>query len=117
MPTAEQAKAVVERYDIMPKDSGGSHGAKRPPSADYSTLVYPVYLPILTERAQKGDGVAITTIGEMPFPDATKTLVEEWAAKEKVDVTIDYIPSQGMKNLITIAAESPTGPSRGSARP
>ena len=37
---------------------------------------------------------------------ATKTLVEEWAAIEKVDVTIDYIPSQGMKNLITIAAES-----------
>src|SRR5215510_313096 len=37
---------------------------------------------------------------------ATKSLVEEWAAKEKVDVTIDYIPSQGMKNLITIAAES-----------
>src|SRR4051794_40674265 len=38
--------------------------------------------------------------------NATKTLVEEWAAKEKVEVTIDYIPSQGMKNLITIAAES-----------
>src|SRR4051812_39620447 len=38
--------------------------------------------------------------------NATKTLVEEWAAREKVDVTIDYIPSQGMKNLITIAAES-----------
>jgi ABC-type glycerol-3-phosphate transport system substrate-binding protein len=37
---------------------------------------------------------------------ATKSLVEEWAAKEKVDVTIDYIPSQGMKNLITIAAEA-----------
>src|SRR6185312_13183292 len=37
---------------------------------------------------------------------ASKTLVEEWAEKEKVDVTIDYIPSQGMKNLITIAAES-----------
>jgi len=38
--------------------------------------------------------------------NASKALVEEWAAKEKVDVTIDYIPSQGMKNLITIAAES-----------
>src|SRR5260370_1062842 len=37
---------------------------------------------------------------------ATTTLVEEWAAKEKVAVTIDYIPSQGSKNLITIAAES-----------
>src|SRR5204863_5989469 len=37
---------------------------------------------------------------------ATTTLVEEWAAREKVAVTIDYIPSQGSKNLITIAAES-----------
>ena len=38
--------------------------------------------------------------------NATKSLVEEWAAKEKVDVSIDYIPSQGNKNLITIAAEA-----------
>ncbi|MEQ1611403.1 MAG: extracellular solute-binding protein [Hyphomicrobiaceae bacterium] len=37
---------------------------------------------------------------------ATKTLTEEWAAKEKVEVSIDYIPSQGNKNLLTIAAES-----------
>ena len=34
----------------------------------------------------------------------SKALVEEWAAKEKVDVTVDYL--QGTKNLITIAAES-----------
>src|ERR1051325_7057681 len=37
---------------------------------------------------------------------ATKSVVEEWAAKEKVEVQIDYIPSQGDKNLITIAAEA-----------
>src|SRR5690349_4591239 len=37
---------------------------------------------------------------------ATKSIVEEWAAKEKVEVQIDYIPSQGDKNLITIAAEA-----------
>ena len=37
---------------------------------------------------------------------ATQALTEEWAAKEKVEVQIDYIPSQGNKNLITIAAES-----------
>jgi ABC-type glycerol-3-phosphate transport system substrate-binding protein len=36
---------------------------------------------------------------------ATKTLIEEWAAKEKVDVQIDYITSQGNKLLLTIAAE------------
>src|SRR5215813_2152995 len=38
--------------------------------------------------------------------NASKTLVEEWAAKEKVDVTIDYIPAQGIQNRISIAAES-----------
>src|SRR5258708_7197121 len=41
-------------------------------------------------------------------PGANKTstdLVNEWGAKEKVEVSIDYIPSQGNKNLLTIAAE------------
>jgi ABC-type glycerol-3-phosphate transport system substrate-binding protein len=36
----------------------------------------------------------------------TKTLVEEWAAKEKVDVGIDYITSQGNKLTLTVAAEA-----------
>src|ERR1700736_1981380 len=43
-------------------------------------------------------------------PGANKTseaLTREWAEKEKVEVQIDYIPSQGDKNLITIAAEGP----------
>lgn len=38
--------------------------------------------------------------------NTTKALVEEWSAKEKVEVSIDYIPSQGSKNLLTIAAEA-----------
>lgn len=38
--------------------------------------------------------------------NATKSLTEEWGAKNKVEVSIDYIPSQGNKNLITIAAEA-----------
>src|SRR5436305_2994794 len=37
---------------------------------------------------------------------ATTDIVNAWAAKEKVEVQIDYIPSQGDKNLITIAAEA-----------
>jgi ABC-type glycerol-3-phosphate transport system substrate-binding protein len=37
---------------------------------------------------------------------ATKEITEAWAAREKVEVQIDYIPSQGDKNLITIAAEA-----------
>ena len=38
--------------------------------------------------------------------DALTRLCNEWAAREKVDIKIDYIPSQGNKNLLTIAAES-----------
>jgi len=37
---------------------------------------------------------------------ASADLVNEWAAKEKVEVQIDYITSQGNKLLLTIAAEA-----------
>ena len=37
---------------------------------------------------------------------ATTDLVNEWAAREKVDVKIDYITSQGNKLLLTTAAEA-----------
>jgi ABC-type glycerol-3-phosphate transport system substrate-binding protein len=37
---------------------------------------------------------------------ATTDLVNEWAEKEKVEVSIDYITSNGRKNEITIAAEA-----------
>jgi ABC-type glycerol-3-phosphate transport system substrate-binding protein len=38
--------------------------------------------------------------------NATTALINEWAEKEKVDVSVDYIPSQGNKLLITITAEA-----------
>jgi ABC-type glycerol-3-phosphate transport system substrate-binding protein len=38
--------------------------------------------------------------------DATKSLVEQWAAKESVEVQMDFITSQGNKLLITTAAEA-----------
>ena len=37
---------------------------------------------------------------------ATEELIKEWAAKEKVDVTIDFITSQGNKLLLTTVAEA-----------
>lgn len=42
-------------------------------------------------------------------PGANNTLTKlckDWGDKEKVDVAIDYITSQGDKNLLTIAAEA-----------
>ena len=38
--------------------------------------------------------------------DVTSAIVKEWADKEKVDVKIDYITSQGNKLLLTLAAEA-----------
>jgi ABC-type glycerol-3-phosphate transport system substrate-binding protein len=37
---------------------------------------------------------------------ASTELVNEWADKEKVEVSIDYINSQGSKDVVTIAAEA-----------
>src|SRR4029450_8039962 len=47
--------------------------------------------------------------GDRWGPGANKAptnLVYEWAAKEKVEVQIDYIPSQGNKLLLTTQAEA-----------
>ncbi|MBV1695750.1 MAG: extracellular solute-binding protein [Hyphomicrobiales bacterium] len=38
--------------------------------------------------------------------NTSKAVIDEWAAKNKVEVSVDYIPSQGNKNLLTIAAEA-----------
>ncbi|MBV8406118.1 MAG: extracellular solute-binding protein [Alphaproteobacteria bacterium] len=38
--------------------------------------------------------------------DATRLLIEQWAAKEKVEVQIDFITTQGNKMLLTGAAEA-----------
>jgi ABC-type glycerol-3-phosphate transport system substrate-binding protein len=38
--------------------------------------------------------------------NATKALVDEWAEREKVGVQIDFIPTQGNKIVLTIAAEA-----------
>src|SRR5262245_49107296 len=37
---------------------------------------------------------------------ATETLIREWADKEKVEVQLDFITSQGNKLLLTLAAEA-----------
>ena len=38
--------------------------------------------------------------------EASRQICQEWADKNKVNIKIDYITSQGMKNLLTIAAEA-----------
>jgi ABC-type glycerol-3-phosphate transport system substrate-binding protein len=38
--------------------------------------------------------------------NTSKKIIEDWAAKEKVEISLDYIPSSGNKIQLTIAAES-----------
>src|SRR6201996_1618914 len=38
--------------------------------------------------------------------DTCTAIIKEWADKEKVEASVDYITTQGNKNLVTIAAES-----------
>src|SRR5260370_12874692 len=38
--------------------------------------------------------------------DVQSAIIKEWADKEKVDVKVDYITSQGNKLLLSLAAES-----------
>jgi ABC-type glycerol-3-phosphate transport system substrate-binding protein len=60
-------------------------------------------------RAAHAAGTLSVGFWDHWVPAANKVLTQlcnEWAAKEKVDLKIDYIPSQGQKNLLTIAAEA-----------
>jgi ABC-type glycerol-3-phosphate transport system substrate-binding protein len=41
-----------------------------------------------------------------PANDAMRAVVDDWAKKNHVDVTLDFITTVGNKNLITIAAEA-----------
>ena len=60
-------------------------------------------------RSARAAGTLSIGLWDHWVPDANKTstaLVNEWAAKEKVEVKIDYITANGRKNEITIAAEA-----------
>ena len=60
-------------------------------------------------RTARAAGSLSIGLWDQGVPDANKAstaLVNEWAAKEKVEVKIDYITSQGNKLLLTQTAEA-----------
>jgi hypothetical protein len=75
MPTPAQAQQVVQKMYNLPKDHGGSAGKKREPFADFTTLTFPVYLPVLQPRARQGDERVLAGIGAIATPQATAELV------------------------------------------
>ena len=80
MPSPEQAQAIVDETFNLPDRthyvSWGDWGKKSPPGADFRSLRYPLYLPLIKDRALRGNKNAIQAIGEIPTLEATKVLIE-----------------------------------------
>ena len=73
-------------------------------AAASATAVFAPYI-----RTSHAAGTLSVGFWDHWVPGANDTLTKlcnEWAAKEKVDIKIDYITSQGQKNVLTIVAES-----------
>src|SRR6478736_7782801 len=66
-------------------------------------------LPLVHVQSASAAGKLTMGIWDHWVPSANpvlKGLVDEWAAKNKVDVTIDFIASAGNKIILTQAAEA-----------
>lgn len=71
IPNPEQARAILaeaSRTSVLLSD-----GTRGP---DYSTLRDPLYLPLLLERARKGDVAAVIGIGNILTPLTTRELID-----------------------------------------
>lgn len=64
MPGAGEAARVIAALMALPEEQ-----------RDFSTLRYPVYLPALVRLVEGGPAAAVTGIGAMPSPDATRALI------------------------------------------
>lgn len=73
-PTTAQARAVVARMRSRSSDPNNSAGKHAPAYADFSSLVFPGYLPLLEEIAIE-EPRAFAGLGRIATPDATKTLI------------------------------------------
>src|SRR5882672_11344589 len=63
----------------------------------------------LSRRRVVAGGAAIGLVGAPFVPganDVQSAIIKEWADKEKVDVKVDYITSQGNKLILTLAVEA-----------
>lgn len=75
MPSESEAEAVIRAMEALPRDPSTSAGKTAIAFADFTALRYPVYLPALLARAQKGSKDALAAIGQIPTVEATRALV------------------------------------------
>jgi len=80
IPSRREAREVVERMRQLPADPSAAFGKRMRPHADWTAPRHPVYLPALTELTAKADANALTALGAMATPEATRALIELAAA-------------------------------------
>lgn len=76
MPDEQQAKWVVSNMLKLPENCGSIWGERAAPYPDFSCLMHPVYLGILTELARDGDERAFEGLRRIPTVEATQMLIQ-----------------------------------------
>src|SRR5712675_1676625 len=101
---------------ISVRAAAGAHGV---PSRFHTVFTHEWHLPLLPADGASGSAWKLSNRarnahsfenalldGWLVHSIPTETPIKEWADKEKVDVQIDFITSQGNKLLLTTAAEA-----------
>jgi len=96
------------RYLLAPVMEAGMTSLTRRKLLKAAALATTTFAAPFVRRAHAG-GKLTVGFWDHWVPGANDTMTKlcrEWAAKEKVDITIDYITSQGDKLILTAAAEA-----------
>jgi hypothetical protein len=75
-PDEAQARAVLTDILSSPPTDGRVWGERANSFGEVTSMRSLVYLPLIRERVHLGDESAIEALGTMPFPEATRELVE-----------------------------------------
>jgi hypothetical protein len=75
MPTPEQARGILDGMERLPEDPSASQGQRSRPFQDFAALRYPVYLPFLVARAQRGSSQVVAGIDGIATPEATRAII------------------------------------------
>lgn len=73
-PTPAEARQLWDDLNQKMPKQPNHHPDHKVPA--FGRLTHPVYLPLLREGARAGSKTALMALGQMPDPEATKTLVE-----------------------------------------
>ncbi len=80
-PTEADARRLLAEFDQAKGYAGKSWGEKGRSTPDYTLLKHPAYIPVLEERAAKGDTTSLVGLASIPTPEATQTLIRLMTAE------------------------------------